>query len=98
MAQSDCWRPSFVFRSNDLAALLHAARAGLGIAALPCFLAAHDPAVCLLSDHPCSTARQLWLVMHPDVKRSPRVRLVADLLAKLVGAPPPGVIARRYQQ
>ncbi|MGR9584920.1 LysR family transcriptional regulator [Pandoraea sputorum] len=78
----------FVFRSNDLAALLHAARAGLGIAALPRFLAAHDPALCLLSDHPCSTVRQLWLVMHPDVKRSPRVRLVADLLVELVGTTP----------
>ncbi|MCC8393827.1 LysR family transcriptional regulator [Paraburkholderia sp. MMS20-SJTR3] len=78
----------FVFRSNDLAALLHAARAGLGIAALPRFLAAHDPALRLLPDHPCSTVRQLWLVMHPDVKRSPRVRLVADLLVKLVGTTP----------
>jgi DNA-binding transcriptional LysR family regulator len=78
----------FAFRSNDLAALLHAARAGLGIAALPCFLAGHDPELCLLSDHPCSTVRQLWLVMHPDVKRSPRVRLVADLLVSLVGKTP----------
>lgn len=78
----------FAFRSNDLAALLNAARAGLGIAALPCFLAAHDPALCLLSDHTCSTVRQLWLVMHPDVKRSPRVRLIADLLVNLVGKTP----------
>ncbi|RDJ98876.1 LysR family transcriptional regulator [Paraburkholderia lacunae] len=78
----------FAFRSNDLAALFHAARAGLGIAALPCFLAAHDPTLCLLSDHTCSTVRQLWLVMHPDVKRSPRVRLIADLLVNLVGQTP----------
>ncbi|WP_233859468.1 LysR family transcriptional regulator [Paraburkholderia sp. HD33-4] len=78
----------FVFRSNDLAALLHAARAGLGIAALPRFLAAHDPELCLLSDHPCPTVRQLWLVIHPDVKRSPRVRLLADLLVNLVSETP----------
>jgi DNA-binding transcriptional LysR family regulator len=73
---------------HDLAALLHAARAGLGVAALPCFLAAHDPALCLLSDHTCSTVRQLWLVMHPDGKRSPRVRLIADLLVDLIGKTP----------
>ncbi|CFB61862.1 LysR family transcriptional regulator [Pandoraea apista] len=78
----------FVFRSNDLAALLHAARAGLGIAALPTFLAAQDPGLCLLTDHTCSTVRQLWLVMHPDVKRSPRVRLIADLLVELVSRTP----------
>jgi DNA-binding transcriptional LysR family regulator len=75
----------FAFRSNDLAALLNAARAGLGIAALPHFLAANDPALCLIADHSCSSVRQLWLVMHPDVKRSPRVRLMADLVVGVIG-------------
>ncbi|NIE66428.1 LysR family transcriptional regulator [Burkholderia sp. Ax-1719] len=78
----------FAFRSNNLAALLNAARAGLGIAALPCFLAADDPTLSLLPDHTCPTVRQLWLVMHPDVKRSPRVRLIADLLVNLVSTTP----------
>ncbi|QDF99731.1 LysR family transcriptional regulator [Azoarcus sp. DD4] len=74
----------FVFRSNDLAALLNATRVGLGIAVLPHFLAANDDAVSLVSDPVCPTLRQIWLVMHPDVKRSPRVRLLADLLIDLV--------------
>lgn len=78
----------FVFRSNDLAALLNAARAGLGAAALPGFLADHDPALSLLADHTCPSVRQLWLVMHPDVKRSPRVRLIADLLVELFAQTP----------
>lgn len=78
----------FALRSNDLAALLNGARAGLGIAALPCFLAADDPTLSLLPDHTCPTVRQLWLVMHPDVKRSPRVRLIADLLVNLVNTTP----------
>ena len=75
----------FVFRSNDLAALLNAARVGLGIAVLPHFLAANDDALSPVSDPACPTVRQIWLVMHPDVKRSPRVRLLADLLVELVG-------------
>lgn len=75
----------FVFRSNDLAALLNATRVGLGIAVLPHFLAANDDALSLLSDPVCPTVRQIWLVMHPDVKRSPRVRLLADLLVEVVG-------------
>ncbi|MDA8092490.1 MAG: LysR family transcriptional regulator [Betaproteobacteria bacterium] len=74
----------FVFRSNDLGALLNAARAGLGIAALPHFLAANDGALSLLPDRVGSPARPLWLVMHPDMKRSPRVRVIADVLVDLV--------------
>lgn len=74
----------FVLRCNDLATLLHAARAGMGIAALPHFLAARDSALTPLSSHACPAPRQLWLVMHPDVKRSPRIRLMADVLIALV--------------
>jgi len=75
----------FSFRSNDLAALLHAARAGLGLAALPHFLAANDSGLCAIPAPGDQAQREIWLVMHPDVRRSPRVRLMADLIAALVG-------------
>lgn len=75
----------FVLRSNDLTALFNAVRKGLGIAVLPHFLAAEDESLSLISDPICPTVRQIWLVMHPDVKRSPRVRLMADLLVELIG-------------
>ena len=75
-----------VLRCNDLATLLHAARAGLGVAALPHFLAADDPVLRLAPAPACPVRRPLWLVLHPDVRRSPRVRLVADLLADLIQA------------
>ncbi|WP_412480567.1 LysR family transcriptional regulator [Azonexus sp. IMCC34839] len=74
----------FVFRSNDLSALMNAARVGLGVTVLPHFLAAEDARLTLLSDPVCPISRHIWLVMHPDVKRSPRVRLVADLLVNIV--------------
>lgn len=77
----------FCFRSNDLSALLNATRAGLGVSALPHFLAANDPSLTALPvPGGCSAppVRQLWLVMHPDVKRSPRVRQIADLLIKIL--------------
>ncbi|KIF83771.1 LysR family transcriptional regulator [Noviherbaspirillum autotrophicum] len=73
----------FVLRSNDLAALYQACRAGLGIAVLPHFLARDDPALVALAEYPCPVARQLWLVVHPDVRRSPRVKAVADALVTL---------------
>ncbi|HEY1058170.1 MAG TPA: LysR family transcriptional regulator [Limnobacter sp.] len=75
-------RPS-VFKSNDLMALQQAARAGLGLAVLPHFLAESDPGLKPVSTLPCPIERQVWLVMHPDVRRSPRVRLMADLLVEV---------------
>ena len=57
---------------------------GLGLAVLPDFMAAGDP---LLERMPLSAGpapRELWLVVHPDVRRSPRVRLIADLVVEVV--------------
>ena len=74
----------FVFRANDLAALHQACRAGLGLAVLPHFLARDDPALCVVPEHPCPVNRPIWMVIHPDVRRSPRVRLVAEMLGDLL--------------
>lgn len=76
----------YVFRSNDLSALLNAARCGLGLAVLPHFLAAQDERLELIESQPCPIIRPIWLVMHPDVRRSPRVRLLADLLTDIMQA------------
>ena len=74
----------FVLRSNDLASLYHWARGGLGLALLPHFLAAEDPLLRPVPQVTCPTQRKFWLVLHPDLKRSPRVRAVADGLIELV--------------
>lgn len=71
-------------RSNDMATLLESARAGNGIAMLPRFAVAERPE---LAELPCDAPfepRPLHLVMHPDVRRAPRVRLVADRIAEHV--------------
>lgn len=68
----------FTFRSNDLNILLQAVRSGLGVGVLPHFLARNDPLLAPISSPECPVKRSLWLVMHPDVRRSPRVRAVAD--------------------
>jgi DNA-binding transcriptional LysR family regulator len=77
----------FVFVTNDLTSILHACRAGAGIAAMPRFIAAGDKALVQIDTQPpCDVTRDnIWLVVHPDVKRSPRVRTVADALAEIVG-------------
>jgi len=73
----------FIMRSNDIAAIYFAASAGLGIAVLPDYLAGD----LIIDAMPCPVQRQLWLVIHADVRKSPRVRRVADLLADLLSRP-----------
>ncbi|MDC7712220.1 LysR family transcriptional regulator [Vogesella indigofera] len=71
-----------VLRSNDLATQLRAARDGWGIALLPHFLGRQAPElVCLEAEAP--PARTLHLLMHPDVRKALRVRVLADFLVAL---------------
>lgn len=73
----------FAFRTNDLSALFQAVRAGLGVGVLPHFLARNDPLLVPISTPECPVKRMLWLVLHPDVRRSPRVRAVADEVVEI---------------
>jgi DNA-binding transcriptional LysR family regulator len=62
----------------------HAAcRAGLGIAILPCLLADDDQDLIRLLPPERVISTKLWLVVHPDISRIPRVRAVMDFLAKI---------------
>ncbi|PWV64711.1 LysR family transcriptional regulator [Plasticicumulans acidivorans] len=75
----------FALRSNDLTTLHHAAAAGLGLAALPHFVARDDPRLHAVPNLPAAPRRPIWLVMHAELRRSPRVRAVADVLIELFG-------------
>jgi DNA-binding transcriptional LysR family regulator len=73
----------FALRSNDLAALHQACRAGLGLALLPHFLARDDASLAVVDGHAAVLSRPIWLAIHPDVRRSPRVKAVAEALTEL---------------
>ena len=81
-----------VFRSNDLACQVAAARAGIGIAALPCFLAYQDAGLVAVSAELRRATRDIYLVIHADLRRMPAVRAVLEFVAEqvAVGMPPPG--------
>jgi DNA-binding transcriptional LysR family regulator len=74
----------FNLRTNDLAAMLMACRSGLGLAALPHFLARGDSELVEFLEYPCPVSRPVWLAIHPDVRRSARVKVVAELVAQLI--------------
>jgi DNA-binding transcriptional LysR family regulator len=81
-----------VFRANDLFCQVAAARAGIGIAALPCFLAYRDPGLMALSVDLKRATRDIYLVVHSDLRRMPAVRAVLEFVAEQVatGMPAPG--------
>ena len=71
-------------RSNDMTAQIGAARAGLGLALLPRFAVRSAPELRELEEGEPFEARPLNLVMHSDIRRAARVRMVADYLGTTV--------------
>lgn len=78
------------FRCNSTASLVAAARAGLGVGVLPCFLAESDRELARL-DAPPVTSHELWLLVHGDLRRTPRVRAVIDWVDALVARARPAL-------
>lgn len=75
-----------VFRSNDLASQLAAARAGIGIAVLPRFLAEGDAQVATLPVKGMPFSRDVYLVVHADMQRSPAVRAVMTFIVEIIAS------------
>jgi len=69
------------FRSNSRMALIEAVRAGLGISILPHY-AAKGLALVTLDGAPERMTRELWLLVHRDLKDAPRFRAVIDFLVE----------------
>lgn len=75
-----------VFRAGDVFAQHEAARAGLGVVALPVFVGNADASLVRLPVALDSPTRDLWLVTYPDLRRSPAIRDAMDFLAEIVGS------------
>ena len=69
------------FRSNSRMALIEAVRAGLGISILPHY-AAKGLTHVTLAGVPEKMTRELWLLVHRDLKDAPRFRAVIDFLVE----------------
>jgi DNA-binding transcriptional LysR family regulator len=74
------------FRSNSFDLQAAAARAGLGVVMLPCYLGDRDPGlkrVYPMAPHP---PRDLWILSPRELSKTPRVRLVLDEIEGIVAA------------
>lgn len=74
-----------VFRATDVFGQLEAARAGLGVVALPAFLGDGEAGLVRLPVAIQSPTRDLWLVTYPDLRRSPAIRAVMDFVTDTIG-------------
>jgi DNA-binding transcriptional LysR family regulator len=70
-----------VYQVNTVLGLAEAVEAGIGIGPLPCFIAEPRPALRRLTDPNPDFSAGLWLLTHPDLRHSPRVRVFLDFMA-----------------
>ena len=72
---------SIVHRANSLTSLLAVARTGMGVAPLPCYLGDAEPTLKRVLAPIPEMSSALWLLTHPDLRRTVRIRAVLDFLA-----------------
>ncbi|WP_338806765.1 LysR family transcriptional regulator [Pseudomonas chlororaphis] len=77
-------RRPIVLRSNDVNTQQAAARAAVGVALLPCFVANPDSGLVRVAPLRVGDVRELWLSVHADVRRSAAVRRVMDHLIEVL--------------
>jgi DNA-binding transcriptional LysR family regulator len=69
---------------NHISEHLIAVRAGVGVAGLPCFIGDRDRDLVRIHDDVPSFARDIWLVVHRDLRKTPAVRAVMDFAAAVI--------------
>lgn len=72
-----------VFSSNNALAVITAAKQGLGVAPLPCFLGDAEKDLVRVTKPPEALTLDLWILTHPDLRHTARVR---TLMTFLIGA------------
>jgi DNA-binding transcriptional LysR family regulator len=65
-------------RASRFSLQVEAIRAGAGLGILPCFVGDADPLLSRLTPPIAELGADYWLVVHPDLRTVPRVRLLID--------------------
>jgi len=61
-----------------------AARAGLGLALLPCLIGDRDPGLVRATTRPPIQARDIWILTHRDLRRTARIRAFMDFAERVL--------------
>lgn len=70
---------------GDAETILHCVTAGLGKSLLPVAIGDRQPGLVRLEDGPAFLSRELWLLIHPDLRDLVRIRVVVEWLARTAG-------------
>lgn len=79
-----CTHQSHNFYSDDTLLTLAAIKEDLGVAYLPCFLGDADPLLERYSEPEEQHDLGLWILLHPDLKRTARVLAFRDYMIKSI--------------
>ncbi|MCB1379234.1 MAG: LysR family transcriptional regulator [Alphaproteobacteria bacterium] len=72
-------------RTSDMLVIAAMARAGLGLVVLPCYMGDTDPGLRRVVPDPADEhLMDLWVLTHPDLRRTARVRAVTEFIADAV--------------
>jgi DNA-binding transcriptional LysR family regulator len=71
--------------SDSITAVIGAARAGMGVATLPCFLGDPDPALVDVPHGLNGLTLELWVLTHPALRHTARVRALMAHLHHALG-------------
>ncbi len=69
-------------RANSLHTLALAAAEGIGLAALPCYLADADPRLKRIGEPIEELASDLWFLTHAELRHTARIRALSDFMAR----------------
>jgi DNA-binding transcriptional LysR family regulator len=74
---------------NDSDVVVHAIRAGLGRSLLPCSIADPAPGLHRLSGPKPVLTRELWLLVHPELRHLARIRAVISWIEQVIASSGP---------
>jgi DNA-binding transcriptional LysR family regulator len=88
-------RARIALRVGSPMSLVAAIRAGLGLGLLPCFMGAQEPVLVRLPAAFETTGWGLWVLSHPDLRTTARVKALRDFVVKALRAQA-GLLAPRF--
>jgi DNA-binding transcriptional LysR family regulator len=83
------------FRANTLLAAAQAVRSGIGCGVLPCFVGGSVPELVRIGEPLPALSLPLWLLVHPEMARLPRIRRASEALAAKLGQAAPLLAGER---
>ncbi len=71
-------------RIDSVSSLLEAVRLGIGATILPCFIGESDPNLARISPNQTVSSRDIWLLVHADLRKVPRIRTFLDFFVQYI--------------